>query len=118
MDAHPSKPMRAARECTYPGCHVLVRGTSRCDQHKPPPWKDRQRGSYERGYDHAWRMARNGYIQRHPVCEIRHFCEGDPGEEVDHVIPLAQGGARLDEANMQTACKRCHRWKTQQEKRQ
>jgi len=31
------------------------------------------------------------------------------------VVPLTQGGARLDKANLQTLCQRCHTLKTQAE---
>jgi 5-methylcytosine-specific restriction endonuclease McrA len=46
------------------------------------------------------------------VCEIREKCNGDATEEVDHIIPIDDGGARLDEENLQAACRPCHRWKT------
>lgn len=42
---------------------------------------------------------------------------GKPGRlEVDHVIPLHQGGAALDPANLQTLCRTCHFLKTGLEK--
>ena len=32
-----------------------------------------------------------------------------PGRlEVDHIVPLAQGGAPYDESNLQVLCKACH----------
>lgn len=34
------------------------------------------------------------------------------GHEVDHVVPLEQGGAAWDAANLQTLCPTCHAAKT------
>jgi 5-methylcytosine-specific restriction endonuclease McrA len=46
------------------------------------------------------------------LCEIREKCNGDATDEVDHIIPISEGGERFDEDNLQAACKRCHAWKT------
>lgn len=35
--------------------------------------------------------------------------------ECDHVVPLDQGGAALDPANLQTLCRGCHIGKTRRE---
>lgn len=40
-----------------------------------------------------------------PVCE---HCGIRAATEVDHIVPLAEGGARLDRANLQALCHRCH----------
>lgn len=39
----------------------------------------------------------------------------EPATEVDHVVPIRRGGARLDPANLQALCKRCHSRKTMAE---
>ena len=31
-----------------------------------------------------------------------------PANEVDHIQPIAEGGARLDPANLRPLCKPCH----------
>jgi 5-methylcytosine-specific restriction protein A len=38
--------------------------------------------------------------------------------EVDHRIPLEQGGEPFDESNLQSLCKRCHVIKSAEEARQ
>ena len=35
--------------------------------------------------------------------------------EVDHVLPLSLGGARLDPANLASRCRACHKHKTKLE---
>ncbi|MGA5467164.1 HNH endonuclease signature motif containing protein [Mycobacterium sp. NPDC050041] len=57
-------------------------------------------------------MARaiKAYRQAHPYCEwpncrrVMH--------QVDHIVPLAEGGDRYDHANMQSLCKPHHDQKT------
>jgi 5-methylcytosine-specific restriction enzyme A len=39
-----------------------------------------------------------------------------PGIDVDHIVPISQGGAAYDHANLQTLCKPCHIKKTSQER--
>ncbi len=66
----------------------------------------------QRGYDYAWRKLARTYIKAHPECA---WC-GGRGALVDHVVPLTQGGARLDRANLQTLCRPCHAAKTRAER--
>lgn len=40
---------------------------------------------------------------------------GAYGNEVDHMQPIAAGGAVLDPANLQTLCRNCHIEKTTEE---
>jgi 5-methylcytosine-specific restriction endonuclease McrA len=59
----------------------------------------------QRGYGADWQrvrlavLARDGY-----VC---HWCE-QPANTVDHVVPLAAGGSRLDPNNCVAACLSCN----------
>ncbi|WP_106212495.1 HNH endonuclease [Kineococcus rhizosphaerae] len=56
----------------------------------------------------AWRKLRARVLAKSDVC---HLC-GRPGaDEVDHVIPIARGGALLDEANCRPAHRSCNRRK-------
>jgi 5-methylcytosine-specific restriction endonuclease McrA len=59
----------------------------------------------ERGYGHDWRKIRAAVLQRDD-----HACQwcGAPAKTVDHIIPLAVGGARLDPRNLAAACLRCN----------
>jgi 5-methylcytosine-specific restriction endonuclease McrA len=68
--------------------------------------KDAQRPSpAERGYGHDWRKVRAEVLERDGwTCR---WC-GQPAKTVDHLVPLAQGGARLDTANLVAACLCCN----------
>jgi 5-methylcytosine-specific restriction protein A len=110
-------PGRAAKPCTYPGCHALVRdGTSRCEKHPPKAWlkrPDSPDSNRLRGRAGVERRAR--WLSAHPLCV---HCEQEnpprvtAGAQVDHVIPLEDGG-RDDESNFQTLCKPHHDAKSQ-----
>ena len=64
-------------------------------------------------YDRKWRKARRAYLEEHPLCE--ECLDNDritPARDIDHVIPLSEGGARLDCSNFRALCRRCHNRKT------
>jgi 5-methylcytosine-specific restriction endonuclease McrA len=50
----------------------------------------------------VWRRLRLRVLAEEPVCAIP-GC-GRPSTEVDHIVPLAAGGAPLDRANLQGLC--------------
>lgn len=115
-------PKRAARACAKPGCPNLVTGRGRrfCDEHQVEEYRrqDAQRGSASsRGYNANWRRIRGMYLRRHPWCEDPfgiHGAELVAATEVDHIIPLRDGGSnRFD--NLQALCKSCHSRKTVRE---
>ncbi|MCK4624021.1 MAG: HNH endonuclease [Phycisphaerae bacterium] len=48
-------------------------------------------------------------LARDPICRI---CKRKPTTEADHIVPIREGGARYDLANLQGLCKPCHSRKT------
>jgi len=119
----PSKPQTI---CSYPGCNTLtLRG--RCPKHETRKEDERARTQRRRRdpenlihfYDTlAWKRARDAHKDIEPLC--RHCAaEGRTmlGVEVDHIIPIAEGGAELEDSNLQTLCKPCHTRKTIAEQR-
>ena len=48
-----------------------------------------------------------------PVCQAQGYTVA--GAEVDHRVPLAQGGRLMDRANLQHLCTPCHDAKTRQQ---
>lgn len=83
-------------------------------QAKPWNWKpDAERASTTaRGYGWDWQKLRNQYIAQNPICcdPLKlHPNRVIPATDVDHVIPLAQGGARLEWSNLRSLCRECHR---------
>src|SRR3990172_8443180 len=101
--------------CTYPNCRALIpRKESRCPLH---PYEQRRApddraSARTRGYDHAWEKLRAWYLTRQPVCEMRYESCTQVATMVDHIIPIADGGKRLDQDNLQSGCRSCHRVKT------
>lgn len=112
-------PRRPARPCMQGGCPALVRDGSKCEAHRrrDPDINRRhdatRASSSQRGYDGQWSKVRRMVLAAEPLC--RHCDETGsvtPATMVDHVIPLNQGGARLDRANLQPLCDPCHAAKT------
>jgi 5-methylcytosine-specific restriction endonuclease McrA len=60
-------------------------------------------------YDRAWRAVRPIILARDEHwCQIQGAgCTGI-ATEVDHINPLATGGARLDPTNLRAACRHCN----------
>jgi 5-methylcytosine-specific restriction enzyme A len=66
----------------------------------------------------TWRRVRLQVLQQEPLCRT---CQTQGkwtlAEEVDHVVPLCEGGSRLDLSNLTPTCADCHRRKTHDDKR-
>lgn len=62
-----------------------------------------------RPYDHTWQAVRLQILQRdHHVCQVRGpKCNGK-ATQVDHIIPLSEGGSRLDHDNLRASCLPCN----------
>jgi 5-methylcytosine-specific restriction endonuclease McrA len=60
-------------------------------------------------YDRAWQRVRLAILARDGYrCRLALPCCTGVATEVDHIVELAAGGARLDPANLQAACKPCN----------
>ena len=108
-------PSRPLHECTYPGCHVLVR-EARCHKHKP----DRFRPSAaKRGYGgKRWLAFRAMQLSTEPLCK-ECLKEGRmvPGVAVDHICPVSgpDDPRFFDLEAVQSLCVPCHARKTASE---
>lgn len=107
-------PRRAGSACTRRGCSGIVHdGVCTVCGPRVKQWRqatDERRGSYrDRGYNAKWDRVREQYINAHPMCE-RCLEENrvTMAAIVHHIVPLVDGGALLDEANMMAVCTRCH----------
>ena len=60
-------------------------------------------------YDSSWRHVRLTILRRDGyLCQIRGpRCTGE-ATEVDHIVPIIVGGARLDPANLRGSCQNCN----------
>jgi len=65
----------------------------------------------------VWRKLRDWFIRNNPVCVA--IVDGQPcnqpGEHVDHIKPISQGGSLTLVDNLQTLCASCHSIKTRKE---
>ena len=108
-------PWRLASPCVQPGCPERAIRAGRCATHQqqtPQRQYDAQRGSPSAdGYDRKWSAFSKAYLKRNPFCVV---C-GEPANDVDHIIPLRDGGQKYWEGNLQSMCKSHHSVKTARE---
>lgn len=93
--------------CRTPGCPALV--THRyCAKHTQAASREpRQRGHRALYRTKRWRVLRRRVLREQPICPC-----GELTREVDHIIPVEDGGPMWDRANLQAFCPRCHARKT------
>lgn len=74
-------------------------------------------GATPRQRGRGWLTRRAQWLSLHPLCA---HCERSGrvtlAEEVDHIVPLIDGGAD-DDSNIQSLCSPCHKAKTASEAR-
>lgn len=75
-------------------------------------WRRHRQRSSRRPW--RWAKVRAAVLRRDPFCRA---CTRAPSVEVDHVVPRSRGGAVYDPANLQGLCRRCHRVKTNRDRR-
>lgn len=79
----------------------------------------RRRGHGGRYDDTHWRTTRRHILDRDShTCQIQGPGCTTYATEVDHIIPLAAGGARLDPTNLRAACKHCNAARSSQQRRE
>ncbi len=101
-------PQKPARPCSWPGgCPNVAVVGGRCLQHARLIGVEQRPSAARRGYDRQWRKRRAEFVRENPRCVK---C-GAPTTDVDHILPLAEGG-RDDEWNWQALCHACHSRKT------
>jgi len=59
----------------------------------------------------AWIALRNAFRMQNPLCKNVDKC-GGATHTVDHIVPISEGGAALDVANLQPLCQACNSSKT------
>lgn len=98
------------RPCAEWGCpHPARRGRARCEVHDKA--RERERSARRRQEDEQrkvyarakWANTRRHVLHQQPLC----VC-GRIATDVDHVVPMSEGGAAFDLANLQSLCHACH----------
>ena len=71
-----------------------------------------------RPYDsRRWRAVRKRHLRAEPLCRVcKMRGELTLAVEVDHIVPIKQGGAMWSTSNHQSLCRRCHDDKSNAEK--
>jgi 5-methylcytosine-specific restriction protein A len=113
-------PLRPMKPCAAPQCRALVRGARYCEAHKhlAEAWATSKRSDKSGLTGRAWRrlrdqiMKRDGYICRCDEC--RRTGTLKDAHEVDHIVPLSQGGTDAA-GNLRAINRDCHRAKTHKE---
>lgn len=113
-------PTASRRLCAHTGCPDFAVRKGYCTAHLTGEYAriERYRGtSTARGYDSQWRKVREQALRRDGyVCVLcSQAGRVSLAQEVDHIIPLVQGGARLDLNNTQSLCAEHHAEKTARE---
>ncbi len=99
-------PLLPKKPCLVPCC-PNVRPCPKHEELRKPFASAPRRKTDEKGYTYGWKKIRRAFLEEHPWCVV---C-GLPATEVDHVVPLSQGGTR-DDSNLRSYCKPDHAAKT------
>lgn len=115
--------MKPTRVCAEPGCPEYANGSGMCPHHRQKHRREADR-RVGRVRGSKWRSARATVLRTNPWCACKgcEHCGDQPrgsclevATEVDHVIPLNEGGASTELANLQGLCHGCHVAKTREE---
>jgi 5-methylcytosine-specific restriction protein A len=111
---------RPLKRCNEVGCDEKVSDNkySKCDAHRrdvyksfnahkdSEPWRGRK----------YWQQIRKVVITRDVICQT---CKANgkvvPGCDVDHIVPVSEGGSKYNLDNLQLLCRSCHSQKTMNE---
>ncbi|MGW4300414.1 HNH endonuclease [Streptomyces sp. NPDC004646] len=121
-------PYAPRARCTDPECSELATKRGRCDEHQPIPWAGRDNKAERYGISSGeWRTLKRKVTLRDNGC--CYICGAEPVDpdaydeddrathphELDHVIPISEGGARRSLDNLGLACTHCHDEKSKTE---
>lgn len=102
-------PIAPTGPCGTPGCPEV----RPCPTHKIKPWagsKERRRQLGANLTERQEQIRRRRVLRRHG--HICHVCQEGMADEVDHVVPLAEGGADHDSNMRPIHSVPCHKRKT------
>jgi len=103
------------RLCSEPGCPEPPRPSKgKCHKHAREYERERSRRRRARAKDAQgrsvyrtamWLHRRRQVLHEQPICAI---CEKRLATEVDHIIPLSEGGDPYDPEGLRGLCSPCH----------
>jgi 5-methylcytosine-specific restriction protein A len=114
-------PYAPPSRCTE--CSEFATKRGRCDDHQPIPWRGRDNKAERYGISSGtWRTLKRKVTKRdHGCCYICGIEQGDPDDpetelhELDHIIPIFEGGSPTSLDNLGLACVTCHAEKSKAE---
>lgn len=83
-------------------------------------YNPKQQGRNNRAFyqSERWHRLSRQYRKQNPLCvECKKEGKLTRAQEVDHILPIAQGGDPWDVSNLQSLCKHHHSQKTMKEKK-
>lgn len=98
------------RLCMKAGCPDPVAYRGYCTAHAGDRKRESRRAGVAIYNTKRWRILRRRVLFEQPLCSC-----GEIATDVDHVEPLADGGAAWERANLQGLCASCHSQKTRRE---
>lgn len=114
-------PEKMTTRCAYPNCPLFPEGGERyCRLHKQEKNQqaDARRERDDRYKSSRWERTRTRVLTVNPLCrECLRQGYLSASREVDHVVPVKNGGEFWDDNNLQALCKSCHSRKTRRENR-
>lgn len=110
-------PTRPPSRCTnpHPRCRDTAVIDGRCEQHQRPAWRNRTKWSerYGMSWDTWLRLCKQVMERDERRCYI---CGGDGADQVDHIVPISEGGSQRDLGNLAAIHEEpCHKAKSQAE---
>lgn len=96
------------RPCAEPRCPNLV-DSGYCETHRRPRNRALSSSLYQTV---RWRHIKRNVLRAKPLCDC-----GMLTTDVDHRVPVEDGGPMWDYSNLQALCRSCHSRKTQRDMR-
>lgn len=108
-------PTAPQSRCAEPGCRTLV-SRGRCSTHERPAWDGRAPFEQRYGMSRSeWDTITQRILRRDE--HICYVCGKQEATQVDHKIPVAEGGSPRDEDNLGAICATpCHEDKSRAER--
>ena len=99
-----------ARVCSEAGCPEPVTGRGRCDRHRSQARKQNRSPNDSFYSSKPWKMSRRKQLFDHPLCQYADNGRpcGEIADSVHHIVPIEDGGARRDPANLMSLCRPHH----------
>lgn len=107
-------PIGPPTRCGVVGCHEMATKRGLCDEHQPAPWRGRPSPQDRYGMSSGTMrsLKRKVMARDHGCC---YLCGGEGAEELEHKVPVSEGGAARDLDNLGVAHRECHADKTRRE---